>query len=139
MASKNYEAFLRSLKLVDIRLRGCSSRLYLDDYIQIYRDKSGPMLRIEADYEVEAAEGEFFDTVSRFTLTVEDQKSKLTGLKIQCEFESHFHGKRKADSALVERFKNSGLRVIVWPYFRQFVTDITSRMSIPPLVVPLST
>ena len=36
-----------------------------------------------------------------------------------------------------EIFKNTSVRFIIWPYFREFVYSMISRMNLPPLTLPM--
>jgi hypothetical protein len=65
-------------------------------------------------------------------------KSKVHIVSIAATYDLHFHAKVKP-KPLVDKFCNSDLRLIVWPYFREYVTDVSARMYIPPVILPLAT
>ena len=134
----SYEEFLRSLKLIALGLTTSSTKFDRYAYAQIL-DEKNEVRSISAEYELERAQDDFFDAVAKFRITVSNKKTGLAALSIECTMDAHFHGKKKLEAGLAKRFIASELRLVVWPYFRQFVTDITSRMAIRPIVIPLST
>ena len=93
--------------------------------------------KVTAVYKLERVESESFDASATFNLTIQDKEAQLTGLVIECVFEAHFYGKKPIEKDLAERFTTSELRVIMWPYFRQFVSDMTSRMAMGTVTLPL--
>ena len=80
-----------------------------------------------------------FDAIGDFKLTVQDPKTDKAALKIDAQYAAHFQGKKPIDRVLAERFVKSELKLVMWPFFRQFVFDTTGRMAIRPITVPLST
>jgi preprotein translocase subunit SecB len=113
----------------------------LDRGLYFAPDRTAKNVRtILADYKLGDVRKDYFDVSARFRLTVEDKAKALTALAIECEFAGHFHcGASELPHEFADRFTQSELRVILWPYFREFVNDITGRMSIPPVLIPLAT
>jgi preprotein translocase subunit SecB len=60
-------------------------------------------------------------------------------LVIECTFDAHFHVEAHMAEGFAKQFTESDMRLVLWPYFRQYVFDTTARMAIPPVLVPLST
>ncbi len=82
--------------------------------------------------------GEFyFDGSVMYELLVQDKKNSVNPLKLECTFEAHFHGPKSIAPDEADYFLQRYFKIISWPYFRQFVSDMTARMSIAPLVLPL--
>ena len=136
--NKGYEAFLRNLKLFGLALTNSSCEVDRPTYFRL-RDKKVAVRSVAANYELVRVEREFFNAVAKFKLTVDDKNRKERALTIQCTFQTHFHGKEPIDRTFAKQFTISELRLVIWPYFRQFVSDTTARMAIAPIVVPLST
>jgi preprotein translocase subunit SecB len=96
-----------------------------------------------ADYRVDAIKDDHFDISADFTVSIQaigadgmpEEKSYLS---VQCVFYGHFHGRGKVKEEDVRRFADHEARLVFVPYLRQFVTDMTARMSIPPLMIPLA-
>lgn len=136
--SSTYEKFLREIEPVTLGLISSRSGIDRTQYFQIIEDEKKAFLEITAAYKIGKVAKDYFDASGKFRLAIRKEGAKKAVLNIECEFEGHFHAsivKRE----FAKRFADSELRLVLWPYFRQFVSDITARMSIPPLVVPLST
>jgi preprotein translocase subunit SecB len=127
------------VKLVGLALSSCSASIDRGLYFEPDRGRKN-IRTIFADYKLEDVEKEYFDVSARFRLTVEDKSKALKALTIECGFQGHFHcGASEVPREFVDRFTQSELRIILWPYFREFVNDITAKMSIPPILIPLAT
>jgi|SRR5271155_5378087 len=137
-AKPSYENFLRSVRLVAIGLRDCSCNLDREHYYQISKGRDG-LTRINADYKVTRTGDGHFDAFGTFTVAIEDQKRKREVLTAACSLEAHFHADFDRESKFPDRFATGELRLILWPYFRELVSNLTARMAIRPVVVPLST
>jgi preprotein translocase subunit SecB len=137
--SANYETFLRGLRLYDICLVRSSSEVQQRAYFELLNRKRNALGTFNVSFELSDVGEDFFNTTSTFQLTVRGAKAGKSVLTIECVFEGHFHVQGKVARELAQRFTDSELELVVWPYFRQFVSDTTARMSIPPITVPLST
>jgi hypothetical protein len=60
-----------------------------------------------------------------------------TPVRVTCKFVGHFHVDREFTRDEAQVFIDVNAWVIFWPFFRQFVSDATARMSIPPEILPL--
>lgn len=135
---KKYEDFLKSLQLIALGLIRSSSELDLEAYLQAPRGKGRNIGNtISTNYQLERLEKEFFESSAKLRLVMEDKKNNVKLLQIECVFLGHFHGKSLLEDGLAERFTDSEFRLVVLPYFRQFVHDLSARMSIPPILIPL--
>jgi preprotein translocase subunit SecB len=91
---------------------------------------------IDGDYRLDGVAETYFDVSATVNVAVRDKKDESTALSIECTYEGHFHGVPPVQRDLAERFVKSQLRVVLWPYVRQFVSDTTARMSIGPVFLP---
>ncbi len=132
-----YEQFVRDLKLIALAINSSSSRLDRSRYFRIYEGKRTAVRKVAARYKLERVSSDFFEALGAYKLTIQDGEARATGLMIECIFETHIHGSKPIDKALAKRFTTSDLPVILWPFFRQFAFDMTARMSIPPVTLPL--
>ncbi len=96
--------------------------------------------RISTEYNVMEVTKDSFNASAKLSLTVEDKANPASpAVLVECTYIAHFHCDGcEITKALAERFTKSELRIVVWPYFRQFVNDATSRMAIQPIVIPFS-
>lgn len=131
----DYQTFIASLELYTIGITEISCKIHRDEYwkkdeehVINYKLKSKPV----------SIEQKHFDARSTFALDMTGEKSKSTVIRVEASFDLHFHAP-VVSKEFVEQFCESEIRLIVMPYFRELVSDITARMHIPPIILPLST
>ena len=129
----NYIEFLKNIELVALALNRSGAEINRELY-----EGSASSRNISAKSRLSDLSDTSFDAVGSFELTVRNKADK-TALKVECVFEGHFHSEKLLTRSFAERFVDSELRLVMWPYFRQFVFDITARMWIPPVLIPFST
>lgn len=137
-SKQTYEDFLRSVRLFAVGLRDCRSNLDRGDYYRIAQGRDG-LTRINAEYKLTQRGKGHFDASGTCSVTIEDQKKKKEVLSIACSLEAHYHAEFEHESDYPERFVNREMRLILWPYFREFISNLTARMAIRPVVLPLAT
>jgi hypothetical protein len=137
--SEQYAKFLREIRLVGLAMENCSSIIRREEYFAAITKKTMDR-SISSEYQLHEVQKEFFNVRSRFTLDVKHKVKSLQVLTVKCTFIAHFHSLHgQIPRRFVERFSQSELRLIMWPYFREFVSDMSSKMAIPPLLIPLAT
>lgn len=133
-----YEDFLRNLKLITLALTSSNCKLDLPVYFSIL-DKKKVAKKLKANYSVSEVEEKYFSTKAALRVTIQDETEELLGVTIECEYAVYFHCKRPVNQEFASKFADTGLRLVVWPYFREFVFDLSGKMAIPPITLPLST
>ena len=128
-----YTAFIESLYLHTISLKEASCEINRDAFWK--NEEKGIAYKFTA--EPVKIEGKHFDARTRLELTMSEEKSKSIVVKIAATIDLHIHA-QAAPKEYVKQFCESEIRLIVWPYFREFVMDISGRMYIPPIILPLS-
>jgi preprotein translocase subunit SecB len=66
-----------------------------------------------------------------------DEDSRL--ISIECSFSASFFLGSPADEQVVTRFANREAKLVFWPYLRHFIADMSYRMAINHILVPLTT
>jgi hypothetical protein len=137
---ESYPKFLRGLRPVALGLKSSRAALNRAAYQRLNRKegRNRTVRSLRDNYEVERVKLDFFDVVGRVELDIRARGDKKSSLAVECEFEAHFHCEVKVTKEFAERFAQSELRVFMWPYFRQFVSDTTARMSVRPVLIPLA-
>jgi preprotein translocase subunit SecB len=135
--SNKYETFLRDLNLFDIHTVRSSTEVNRRRYFEVHGRKREPLYTLLVKCELSDVGEGYFDTTSTFRLNVRGARTGKALLTIECTLVGHFHTHGKVATDLAQRFAESDLELIIFPYFRQFVFDTTARMSIPPITVPL--
>jgi antitoxin HicB len=134
-----YEEFLRGLELISVGLRGCSAHLDRAELYRLFSSERKPSRAFKDSYKVTELGTNFFEAAGLFVVKVQESSSAPPVLSIECEFEAHFHVVEPISRAFVKRFVDSEFQLVLVPYARQFVSSVTAGMSIPPLIIPLST
>ena len=133
----SYLSFLQGLGSVIIGLKRCSADLDRTRYYELMDKRKKDRKRvIDGDYRLDKVTETYFDVSATVSVAVRDRKDDSNALSIECTYEGHFHGEPPVQRGLAERFVKSQLRVVLWPYVRQFVSDTTARMSINPVFLP---
>lgn len=130
----DYEAFLASLEVYMIALTRSSFRIQRDEYFEGSEDNS---ISFKLSSKPISVAEKHCDIRSTLILQVTNGKSKKVIIRFAATFELHFHFSLPNEE-FIKRFCESEIRLVVWPYFREYVSDVTARMYIPPLILPLS-
>jgi len=141
--TKDYATFLATVQPAIIGLDSCSATLSRNKFFA--RQSRADELRLfRIDLKTASVEDDHFDIVASFAVhvrSIDDQGEPGDDdlVRIEGEFYAHFHADSKEviDAALVKRFASAEARILFMPYVRQLVTDLTARMSIPPLMIPI--
>ncbi len=125
-------------QLYAIMLERSLAEIRREAYWLSIRGKKKLRREIGATFKATDVEGDHFNISAEFILSVIGDADEAPVLQIACTFVAHFHTKSKCKVEDAEQFAQSNGESILWPYFRQTVSDLTSRMHIPPFTVPLS-
>lgn len=134
---RTYADFLGSLKPIGLGLESCVIRLDRSSYAKMRARKHSELTEVTRSYKVNEVEKGYFNASAEFSLVMRDKNSKSAPLKIDCTFTAHIHGDAPIDELFARRFAGSGLAFLVWPYFREFVNTMTSKMSIARIPIPI--
>jgi len=121
-------------KLSDLRLLTCAARQATDGS----NNKELPSLEQSVQVEVGRLKDDPKQLKLFVTFNLVDIENKESGFHIAAVFGVTFRSLEASfsDDAGGEFGKTVGVH-IVWPYWREFVQSMTSRMSLPPLRIPL--
>lgn len=139
----DYEQFLTGVQPVYLAVTKSASELDRKKFFDLGEDVEVERV-LESEYRVADSGQDYFDVRAVFGFSYRQRGEAVSGsaavspfLRITCVFEGHFHSRATVAYDHAERFAARNAWLIFWPYFRQFVTDIMSRMAIPPAVLPL--
>jgi len=82
-------------------------------------------------------EGGFFTVTHKYELQGTEEGKKKAGFHIKTIYELNYQSKHKMTKKIFEVFSEISLPLHTWPYFRQFVQEMTLRMALPPLTLNL--
>lgn len=134
VAAPSYTEFLKSLHLSIIALKESSCEIDRDRY---WKERKERNISFKLLSKPTSVNEEHFDIRSTLTLNVNTQKATSSVVKVSATFDLHFHAEPIIEE-FVEKLCQSEIRLIVWPFFREFVINMTARMHIPPVTLPLS-
>jgi preprotein translocase subunit SecB len=127
-----YTNFVRSLELSIIALTSSSARIKRKEYFATKE----PDLTVDVGLKPSRVAGDHFDLHGEAKVKLTRKRSGPL-FELSVTYELHFHGKPPMDAKLVRRFADSDAHVIFWPYLREYVSDMSARMYIPPILLPV--
>lgn len=128
---QNYAEILKGLELKSIGLISCKSIIDRENF----NVNLSISIKDEATFK-KNEEGEI-EILHKYRLNGKDTKLKKIAIKIECAFCLTFSSKKNFSQDFFEIFKSINLPVNSWPFFREFIFTLTSKMNIPPLTLPL--
>jgi preprotein translocase subunit SecB len=130
-----YSEFLNSLELLGVSLTDCKCRV---DRSKLSLSKDSVSITVESKQELKHIEKDHFQIEAKIFVTGVTSGSKRSLLTISASFLLDLQSKTSANTDFLKRFAHSQSRLLVWPYFREFVSSMCGRMHIPPIVLPLN-
>lgn len=134
-----YKRFRQGVTLYALGLDSLETKLNRESYTAAHADNASDVVReIKVTMSLKEASDNHFDVSGSFEIMV-NTKAGDSLLRLVVHFSAHFHseGKEAVDNH-AGRFAQTEARLVFWPYFRQTVSDITARMYIAPITVPLT-
>ena len=129
----SYTDFVRSLELITIALTSSSTRIKRDEYFE----EKAPDLSVAMALKPKRLSRGHFDLQAEATVKLTRKRSDCL-FDLSVTYELHFHARPPIDAKLVRRFADSDAHLVLWPYLREYVSDVSARMYVPPIVLPVS-
>lgn len=133
-----YRQFLETLEPSILGLDSATCSLDRERYWSASKDARRVL---SSKYALTEVTDDYFDVQATFSVALqwsEGDGPLVQPLKIECVFMGHFHTPPPLNREFAKRFAETESWLVFWPFFRQFVSDATARMAIPPVVVPLA-
>ena len=130
-----YDSFLKSVKLIAVALDKAVAEIDRDLYWENAKDR---VREIGASYESANVKKDHFDVIARIEVKITKKGEKTNVLEINCRYSAQFHSGVGCSPETASKFAHSEAKIILWPYFRALVSDLTARMHIPPVIIPLT-
>ena len=132
ISPEEYSKILGGMELNDISLvessAKCSLRsMQVDDLI----------IELTNDSELSVLSDKVSLVNEHFRLQVKEPNSDRAAVSIEAVFRLSFSTKTRPTEEFFEIYQSRSLKLNSWPYFREFIQSMTSRMNIPPLTLPL--
>ncbi len=130
LSPKDYNALLKNLELINIYLKECSSKLFVER-----NTIKNPVFKVTDSYSVNKQVDSFYEIFHSYKISAKDNKTTI--LEIKCTFGVLLESKEELTEDFFEIYNKISLPVNTWPYLREFANSTTARMNIPPLTLHL--
>lgn len=127
---REYNNFVKQIEIDDLRI--VSAQVNILDY-SYFPSSTEVKWRMRASYEETE---EQFSVSHRYNVTILDKETNEAKAKISVTFYVVYSSKIPISDDFFKIFKVRNLPLNTWPYFREFVHNITMRMGWPPLIAP---
>ena len=133
-----YEKFLKEIEIYALGLDSISAELKREAYGVAQADRATEITReVKSTFKLIEADEDHFDVSAAFTMRISQKDEEL--LVIRASYTAHFHAEKTTPiEKYAGKFAELEARLIFWPYFRQAVSDITARMYIQPVTIPMT-
>ena len=134
----DYDEFLEHLEPTILGLDSSTFALNRDVYWS--RPKNARRV-LSSKYSLAHVDKDYFDVQASLGVVLqwsEGDGPLVQALRIDCVFTGHFHAAAPLAQENAQKFTDRDSWLVFWPFFRQFVSDTTARMAIPPIVVPMA-
>lgn len=133
-----YKDFLLGLQFLGLGLDSSSAsvdRVVLaDDRLAGHAIETG----FGAEYKVLTQNSNRFVIGASYSITQKKKEATEPLVAINASFSALFESASALDPAHIERFSQNESRLIFWPYLRFYISDISARMSINQILLPLT-
>jgi len=127
---KEYKKILHTVDLQSIAIEACYVKFNEETY------NTQLVININSEKSYENLENGLVIVKERYKLTARAHNERKQALNISCTFRLYFSCDKPLRDNFFEIFKTHNLPLNTWPYFREFVQNMTQRMNIPPLTLP---
>lgn len=129
---EEYNKILNSISIKMIRM--IESSAYCD---KEHNDKEKLIISIDNDkinYNLKKVN--ILELEQEFYLKAKYERCEKDFVNISVKYQIIIDSKETITKEFVDIYKKIGINMITWPYFREFVNEMTSRMYIPPMIMP---
>jgi preprotein translocase subunit SecB len=129
-----YTSFLRSLGIFSISL---TDSTFHGDRVRYFDD---PKRELDVEWKtgIDQLWESGFDVRASVTIRVSGPKSKASSFLLTAVYVLHIHAPAPVNPQHVKRFAGSEVRLIIWPYVREYAMSVFGRMHVPPTILPVT-
>ncbi len=133
-----YAAFVRKLRLTGLGLDNASASLDREALAKAQQAPQEVTLQLNLNESIGPSSEGHFVVIMNFELIQKSATETNALLTIQGSYSGLYSCEGSPKRELLERFSNGEARLVFWPYIRQHISDLTSRMSISTILLPLT-
>jgi preprotein translocase subunit SecB len=130
---ETYNEFIKGLELKNIYLK----RGFVDFKTENSDVVRNPVFDFRTECSYAAVGEETFRVEDELSLAIRQKDQRKTDIMLQCTFVLLYTSKAPMSDEIFKTFSALNVPLNTWPYFREFVQSCTSRLGLPPLVLPL--
>lgn len=143
LSQRRLTRFLKGLKLHEITLDSGAFRIDQGQWWHMLHAEKKRVNRLNVDTEIDSTwetdTGEYwFEAIATCSFGIIDPEDEAEIAVIDCTIRGHFQTSERNEGA-IEAFTKTQFRIIVWPYFRQYVAAISAQAGIGSITIPLTT
>ncbi|MBA7510092.1 hypothetical protein ES705_02067 [subsurface metagenome] len=128
VTKSEYKKFIKGLTFDEIKMT--SLKATVD---KTFEPPAGLSIKDEASFE--SIDEKKIEVKQIYTLKGKKKDADKPGFAIEIHYLLKYTLKIPMKKAYFDIYKNSSLRLLTWPYFRQCVHQMTLNMHLPPLVL----
>lgn len=132
ISPEEYRKILAGVNLIEISLK--ESKTFINKDIKPTTDLE---ISIKDESHFEKEGDGVINILQRYELDARKPKSKSRYVQISLTFLLRMNSKEPFTEDFFSIYKEVSLQLNTWPFFREFVHSMTSRMNIPPMTLPL--
>jgi preprotein translocase subunit SecB len=132
ISPNRYRELLNNTKLLEISVISFNSFIIRDKFLL----KNKLSIKISDNYSLTFSKN-IVKAIASLELNVPIDNSNESIILIKVDYEVNIEIKGEIPSEFWNIYQSVTLPLQIWPYFREFVQNTTSRMNIPPLTLPI--
>jgi len=124
-----YNKIVQGIELEEITLKSINADLVKDQFLDVMRIQ----IEMDASYK-NSTDG--FEAFVDYKLLAKNNSKKI-GFNMKASYSAVFKSSEDISDDFFEIYKEYGLSINVWPFFRELVANTTRRMNINSMTLPL--
>lgn len=130
----SYTSFLRSIEPFFISLTDSSFHGDREQYFEHQKHE------LDVDWKTRVVNQweKSFDVRADVKIRMLAPTSKKDFFTLTASYLLHVHARAPLDPFHVKKFTDSEVRLIIWPYVREYATSVFGRMHVPPAILPVT-
>jgi hypothetical protein len=137
-ATDPYSEFVQRLRLSGMGLESASASVRRIDWTAAIQNQSEIERQMELKDNILAIQDGSFVLAISFDLKQQTKTSEDPLVEISGSYSALFVHEGTPNEEFVRRFASREARIIFWPYIRQHIADVSARMSVQNILLPLS-
>jgi len=135
LSRQKYQEALGGVQLEGLVLDECSAELRREKLLT--STSRSLTLAVSDEPRVQAKSDHGFIIEQKYKLVAKPSNERAYALRLTCKFVLTYSSDGEVSDQFLEIFTSNNVSLNSWPYFRELVQNLTQRMGMPPLTVPL--